>query len=330
MKTKKPNIITEDITDKILTITNNKKNKKTEYVNEIKNKYEKTNKQNTKNKLLKYFNIDNRFTEKKHKLKYDSFDENTFPKEDYNFSADLLFLPPYRGYKYLLVVVDNWSNEIEFEQIKTKPPDVVLRAFNKIIKREHMNKPKASIRVDAGTEFKGVFKKYMFEEDILLRVAMTGRHKQNAKAESAIKLISFLIINYLNIKEIELQKNYRNWIELLPSLRNKLNELRKRPDEDPYTKFYKGVIFKLPKFNIGDNVVHLMSKPVDALNKKQSSENRRVGDYIYSYHNPKKIVKILYYSNNVRYMLDGIKNASFTEDEILIYRQINTITKNIK
>jgi hypothetical protein len=321
---------TEKITDKILTITNNKKNKKTEYVNEIKDKTEKSNKSSTKNKLLAHFNIDNRFTEKKNKIKFDSFDENSFPKQDYNFSADLLFLPHYRGYKYLLVVVDNWSNEIEFEHIKTKTAVVVLRAFKKIINREFMNKPKASIRVDAGTEFQGVFKDYMFEEDILLRVALTGRHKQNAKAETAIKLISFLIINYLNIKEIELQRNYRNWIELLPPLRTKLNELRKRPDEDPYTKFYKGVIFKLPKFNIGDNVVHLIEKPVDALNNKQSSENRRVGDYIYSYHKPKLIVKILYYSNNVRYMLDGIKNASFTEDELLIYRQINTITKNIK
>lgn len=318
-----------NIVDKAFTIINNPKNKKKQYVNEIKNKYEKTNKNNTKNKLLKHFNIDNRFTEKKHKLKYDSFDENTFPKEDYNFSADLVFLPPYRGFKYLLVVVDNWSNEIEFQQIKTKTPDVVLRAFNTIIKRNYMNVPKASIRVDAGTEFKGVFKQYMFNNDILLRVSLTGRHKQNAKAESAIKLISFLIINYLNVKEIELKKNYRNWIELLPSLRIKLNELRKRPDEDPYTKYYEGVIFKLPKFKIGDNVVHLLSKPVDALGKKQSSENRRVGDYIYSYHNPRKIIKIIYYSNNVRYILEGINKASFTEDELLKYRPINTYTANI-
>lgn len=320
----------EEVVNKALTIIDNPKNKKREYVKEIKNKYEKTNKNNTKNKLLKHFNIDNRFTEKKHKIKYDSFDENTFPKEDFNFSADLVYLPPYRGFKYLLVVVDNWSNEIEFQQIKTKTPDVVLRAFNKIIERNYMNKPKASIRVDAGTEFKGVFKQYMFENNIVMRVSLTGRHKQNAKAESAIKLISFLIINYLNVKEIELQKNYRNWIELLPSLRIKLNELRKRPDEDPYNKYYEGVIFKLPKFKIGDNVVHLLSKPVDALNKTQSSENRRVGDYIYSFHNPRKIEKIIYYSNNVRYILEGIKKASFTEDELLKYRPINTSTANIK
>ena len=326
MKTKTK---TEDIVNKALIIANNPKNKKTEYVDMVKSKREKTNKNNTKNKLLKHFNIDNRFTEKKHKLKYDSFDENTFPKEDYNFSADLVYLPPYRGFKYLLVVVDNWSNEIEFQQIKTKTPDVVLKAFKKIIDRKYMNKPKGSLRVDAGTEFKGVFKNYMFAENILLRVAMTGRHKQNAKAESAIKLISFLIINYLNVKEIETQKNYRNWIELLEPLRNKINELRKRPDEDPFNKYYKGVIFKNPKFKIGDNVVHLLTKPVDALNKKQSSENRRVGDYIYSYHKPRKIEKVLYYVNNIRYVLEGMKQVSFTEDELLPYRNIKTQTQNI-
>lgn len=320
----------EDVVDNIFHIVNNPKNKKLEIVELPREKKERTNKKDVKNKLLKHFNIDNRFTEKKFRGRNDTFKEFTYPKEDYNFSADLLTLPPYKGYKYVLVVVDNWSKEIDFENIKNKEPKTILKAFQKIIDRPYLNKPIASIRVDMGTEFKGEFKKKMFEDDILLRVSMPARHKQNALAETAIKLISFILINYLNVKEIELQKKYRNWIELLPSLRKKLNEIKKVKDEDPFTKIYKSPIFKLNKYNVGDLMVHIIHKPVDALGKKQSGENYRVGDYIYSYHKPKKIVKILYYPNNIRYVMEGLKMVSFPENEILPYRKIDTNVRNIK
>lgn len=321
---------TKDVVENIFHIVNNPKNKKLEIVDIPREKKERTNKKDVKNQLLKHFNIDNRFTEKKFRGRNDTFKEFTYPKEDYNFSADLLTLPPFKGYKYILVVVDNWSKEIDFEPIKNKEPKTILKAFQKIIDRPYLNKPIASIRVDMGTEFKGEFKKQMFEDDILLRVSMPARHKQNALAETAIKLISFILINYLNVKEIELQKKFRNWIELLPSLRQKLNEIKKVKDEDPFTKIYKSPIFKLNKYNIGDLMVHIIHKPVDALGKKQSGENNRVGDYIYSYHKPKKIVKILYYPNNVRYVMDGLKNVSFPENEILPYRKIDINVRNIK
>jgi hypothetical protein len=323
-------IKTEDVVDKIFQIVNNPKNKKLEIVNLPREKREKTNKKDVKNQLLKHFNIDNRFTEKKFRGRNDTFREFTYPKEDYNFSADLLVFPPYRGYKYILVVVDNWSKEIELEPLQNKKPKSILKAFQKIIDRPYLNKPIGSIRVDMGTEFRGEFKKQMYADDILLRVSMPARHKQNALAENAIKLISFILINYLNVKEIELQKNYRNWIELLPSLRKKLNEIRKIKDEDPFTKIYKSPVFKLNKYNIGDLMVHLIHKPVDALGKKQKGENYRVGDYIYSYHKPKQIIKILYYPNNVRYVMKGLKMVSFPENEILPYRKINTDVRNIK
>ena len=318
--------------DKLFKIVNNKKNKnkKIVHVKNINYKQERKPGNSTKNKLMSFFNIDDQYTQKKFRSKNDTFNDNTYPVEDYNFSADLLFLPPYNGYYYLLVVVDNWSNEIEFEQIKNKEPETVLKAFKKIISRPFLNLPKASIRLDGGTEFKGVFKQYCEDNNILMRIGIASRHQQNSKAESAIRLISFIIINYLNVKEIEKQKNYRNWIELLPSLRIQLNKLRKRKNEDPFTKIYNSPIFQINKFKVDDIVVHILSHPVDALNKKQSTEGMRVGDYQYSLHNPKKIKKILYYSNNIRYVLEGLKNVSFKESELLPYRKINTDVKNVK
>jgi hypothetical protein len=82
-----------------------------------------------------------------------------------------------------MVVVDNWSNEIDFEPIKDKNPITVLNAFKKIVKRPFLDMPYASIRIDSGTEFKGEFKKFFHDNNILLRVAIAGRHKQNIVAE---------------------------------------------------------------------------------------------------------------------------------------------------
>ncbi len=105
---------------------------------------------------------------------------------------DLLFLPTAKfGFKYLVVVVDNCSNEIDFEPIKDKNPITVLNAFKKIVERPFLDMPYASIRIDSGTEFKGEFKKFFHDNNILLRVAIARRHKQNIVAESAIRLRSF-------------------------------------------------------------------------------------------------------------------------------------------
>ena len=43
----------------------------------------------------------------------------------------------------------------------------------------------------------------------------------------------------------------------------------------------------------------------------------------------KTIEKVLYYPNNIRYILEGLKNVSYTEDEILLYKEIKTSLKNI-
>jgi len=53
-----------------------------------------------------------------------------------------------------------------------------------MFKRKHLNKPYASIRTDDGTEFKGVFKKYLDEERILHRAGLPTRHSQVENAES--------------------------------------------------------------------------------------------------------------------------------------------------
>ena len=92
-------------------------------------------------------------------------------KEDYNFQTDLLMLPKTKqGYKYLLVIVDLFTNEVDFEAMKTKTPAETLRSMKVIFKRDILNKPFASMSSDAGLEFKGTFKDYLYNQSILHRI----------------------------------------------------------------------------------------------------------------------------------------------------------------
>ena len=98
--------------------------------------------------------------------------------EDYNFQADLIMLPQTKAkYRYLLTVLDLATNECDFEPLKIKEPKEVLRAIQKIFKRPYLNIPYASIRTDAGNEFKGEFEAF-FNKNNVIHPVKVGRHKQ--------------------------------------------------------------------------------------------------------------------------------------------------------
>ena len=121
---------------------------------------------------------------------------NIPPLEDYNFMADLLELPNDKGFKYLLVVVDLWTDEFDIEPIKNKTSSTVLNAMKAMYKREHINKPQASVATDGGSEFKGVFTKYLYEESILHKITKPARHTQMANVERLNRTLGRLFNGY--------------------------------------------------------------------------------------------------------------------------------------
>jgi hypothetical protein len=237
--------------------------------------------------------------------------------EDYNFMADLLFLPTTKKKnKYLLVVVDLWSNDFDIEPLKDKEATSVLTAFKKIIKRPFINMPKASIRTDGGTEFKGVFKKYLYDNSILHRVAEPYRHQQLSNVENLNKTLGRIFNGYMNAKEEELGYTYDEWDDIIPYVRDELNKIRHRTDGDPYNDVMETSTNQEPKYKIGDLVYRKLERPKNALGYNQSTTNFRMGDYRFDIKQPRKIKKILYYPNNIRYLLDGHNNVSYTEVEL--------------
>ena len=269
--------------------------------------------------ILDKLNIDETLTKPVQKDKeFHHVKDNVKLVEDYNFSADLLFLPTTKeGYKYLLTVVDLATDEFDIEPLKDKEPKTVLSGLKAMYKRPYIKEPYASIRTDSGNEFKGVFQKYLYEESILHRVSLPARHSQTSNVESLNKQLGRLLNGYMNTKELQTGKQFKQWSEALPIVREELNNYRKKSKS--FLENYKSPPINLskdPKFNIGDLVYRLLDTPENALGEKQSGKFR-TGDYRYD-RQPRKIEKIVCYAgkNPYRYMLNGLPNAAFTESQL--------------
>jgi hypothetical protein len=246
--------------------------------------------------------------------------------EDYNLMADLLQLPETsQKNNYLLNIVDLATHEFDMEPLKTKESEEVKTAMETIFKRKYVKMPKASIRTDNGTEFKGEVDKYLKDNDIFHSVSMPYRHTQLSAVESLNKQIGYLLNSYMNSKEFKTKTVFRDWDDpkILELVRVNLNELRKK--DAPYTEktifdhVDKSVNLKAtPKFQVGDIVHYALTYPENALGEKQPTANFRVGDFRWS-PVPKKIKQVLYYTGAIpfRYMLDEMPEVSFTENQLM-------------
>lgn len=291
-------------------------------------------------KLLMKSGIDERFNKRIQKPKhFTAIRSNVNLQEDYNFMADLLILPTTKfGYHMLFVIMDLATNEFDIEPIKSKEPFVILNAMRNCFKREYVRKPYASITTDAGSEFKSVFNKWCYDESILHKVTLPGRHTQMSAVDGLIKQISRMINGYMNETEKLTGKRSVNWLPVLPAVREDLNEYRKTkipkninsyeyPIHNPTKEIFdKNSSLKSertyelikPKFKEGDMVHRALDIPQDALGKQQSTHKFRAGDFTFE-RTPRKILKVFYYSGKVlyRYYLEGLPNVSFVENQLM-------------
>lgn len=272
--------------------------------------------------LIKELDIDERYTKNKNSKQH-VFNKvkNHIPmKEDVNFMADLLYLPETKQkYKYLLVVVDIASDEFDIEPLRTKESKEVADAFKTMMKRKHLNFP-TIIRTDEGTEFRDKFDKLLTEQGVLHKTALPKRHKQMSNVESLNKTLARLFNGYMNMKEKQSDKVYKEWTDILDKVRTELNNIRKieiTKDVSEYDYPFFNPTSEA-KFKVGDMVHEKLDYPENMLGKKQPTENFRVGDVKYSMV-PKRIEKVIYMNDEpyYRYMLSGIKNASYSEYELM-------------
>jgi hypothetical protein len=274
-------------------------------------------------KLIKKLNIDETYTKpvRKSTIKFDSVKANTLLQPDYNYMADVLYLPKTKsGYKFLLCVVDLGTDEFDIEPMKQINSSNSLDAMKKIFGRKILLKPKASIRTDGGPEFKGEFAKYCHDNDILHRIAISGRHKQLANVDSLMVQLERLFIGYMNAKEEQTGVVFKEWDEIIDTVREELNKIRKKDSIDPFEQQIVPRVNeesnKEPKYKIGDYVYRIVDNPIDATGQTQPTKRFRVGDYRFEHTKPRKIIRVLLYPNNFRYLLEGIDGTSYTETEL--------------
>lgn len=256
----------------------------------------------------------------KTKRKYNKVVDNIPMIEDYNFMADLLFFPETKeGFKYLFVVVDIANQDFDIEAIKDKNPETTLKALKTIFKRKYLDKPYASFKTDGGNEFKGVFNKYLVSEKILHKIGIAGRHRFTSVVERLNKELVKIFNLYMNSKEIKTGKIYKEWTDIIPQVREKLNNIRKIKLL-PQNKYRYAAFFtdEKPKYKINQMVHRILDEPRNALNEKQTTKNFRVGDFTFD-PIPKKIKQIVYFAGDVphRYILEGINGVSYAEWELI-------------
>ena len=271
-------------------------------------------------KLLEKLHIDEKYTKPIRKqVKFSKVKDNIPHVPFYNYMSDLLLLPETKaGYKYLLVVVDLASDEFDIEPMKNKDAKTVLKSFKDMFKRKYIKLPKASIRTDAGPEFKSEFETFCYDNSILHKTAEPNRHTQMSNVENLNKQLGRLFNGYMNYKEKSTGKIYKEWDDITDIVRTDLNEFRKKKIGDRFTDIYLVPEVVIPKYKVGDLVYYKLDYPESALGHKQPTATFREGDYRYRTV-PTKITKILYYSGKVpiRYLLTGKSNVSYPESELL-------------
>ena len=266
--------------------------------------------------------------------------------EDYNYMADILHLPTDKfGFNKLLVICDIADDTFDIEEMKGESAEETLKAFKKIIQRGIIKVPYASMLTDGGSSFKSVFHKYLYDNGVNHRVARVGRHHQLSNVDSLCRQLGSLFNGIMNKKEEETGKVSKAWTHAIDEVREKLNIYRrsrgiKIPKDITTHKYpiFDNLIPKIknkktgggdiiddnqqysiirPKYKVGDLVNVLLEEPQTILGKKQPTKNFRMGDLRLE-KKKRKITKVLYYSgpNHYRYLIEGLPNASYTEQEL--------------
>lgn len=271
-------------------------------------------------KLFQKIGIDETYTKS---IKYDfpKVKNQVYPENGYNYEADILMLPTTKkGFRYLLVVDDIYSNYLDIEPLKTKTPEEVLKAFKTIFKRGIITEPKASIRTDSGGEFKSVVDKYMYDHSILHLSSIPDRHKQMGNVENLNKQLGRLLMTYLTNQSERLDKDYNDWTDIVDEVRHGLNHMKKHPKDVDMEKFEPKDINldNPPLYKVGDLVYRRLEKATNRFGDKLHNANFRAGDLRFETNEPRKIVQVLAYTskNPWRYILYDLPNVSYAEAEL--------------
>ena len=203
-------------------------------------------------------------------------------KPNFSHQADLVHVPTSKfGYKYILVVVDDYSRHFEAEPLKKKSAEATAKAFENIYSRWSLPK---RIELDEGTEFQGDVKSYFKSHDVQIRYAMTNRHRQQGLVEARNGVIGKIIMMLLDLKEIETKKTSKDWFKSMEEFRKLIQFINDNIKYKP-GKELDNLMITDANHNIlptGTKVRVALDYPIDIANEKRQHGKFRAGDIRWS------------------------------------------------
>jgi hypothetical protein len=189
--------------------------------------------------------------------------------------ADLLFITNDRGYKYILVVVDDHSKKMDAEKLREKDSVHVAKAFRKIYDRNILKIPE-QIELDDGKEFKGEVREFFDEHNTRIRYALPNRHRQQGLVERKNQILGTIIHRIQTYKELEKNngKLNREWIKLLPNIVEQINEHLPKPLTDAVKDTPISNDYNKKLLPIGTHVRIQLDHPIGTNNKRLHGEFR--------------------------------------------------------
>ena len=236
--------------------------------------------------------------------------------------ADILFITNDRGYKYILVVVDDHSKKMDAEKLKEKDSLSVAKAFKKIYDRDILNIPE-QIELDDGKEFKGEVKQFFEEHNCRIRYALPNRHRQQGLVERKNQTLGTIIHRIQTYKELDRNngKLNREWIKLLPDIVREMNEHLPKPLTDAISETPISNDYNKKLLEIGQDVRIQLDHPIGTNNKRLYGEFRstdmRWTPKIY------KITQVLLVDGKPpMYLTTKSNEVSYTKEQLQVVKHV--------
>jgi hypothetical protein len=188
--------------------------------------------------------------------------------------SDLAYMFPYEDYKYFIVFIDCFSNQLNLQPLKDKTSASVLKTFKNYLKDHEIEK----LETDKGTEY-SLCKKLCKEKNILYSFKR-GENKANF-AEHAILQVKKRLYKMLR------GTLSKNWPEYLSIIQKDFNKTPNKklgmyvPDKindviDTYI-----VLQNQNKSNLKNEIPSLEEQQKNEEEYNKNNENLKVKDYVY-------------------------------------------------
>jgi hypothetical protein len=188
--------------------------------------------------------------------------------------SDLAYMFPYEDYKYFIVFIDCFSNQLNLQPLKDKTSASVLKTFKNYLKDHEIEK----LETDKGTEY-SLCKKLCKEKNILYSFKR-GENKANF-AEHAILQVKKRLYKMLR------GTLSKNWPEYLSIIQKDFNKTPNKklgmyvPDKindviDTYI-----VLQNQNKSNLKNEIPSLEEQQKNEEEYNKNNENLKVNDYVY-------------------------------------------------